>query len=273
MTPRLARFRTSAFRRALGAPPLVVSHRGHLAGRGAGPLENTLAAFEQSLDEGVTAFELDVRTSRDGELVVLHDPGLERVTWGRDARLAHELDAAELTRAPLGPDGSLRAPRLASVLALARARGASVNVELKRDLPDRARLTARAASLAASWDPRHDLVFSSFDPAMIAAFAALAPEVPRALLVHRSWYTEAMLEVAMRLSVCAVHLERTLAQPKTLARLKALGLAISVWTVDDEREARELAALGVDSIISDRPTAIARALGVPLAARPCEERG
>lgn len=278
MSLRRERWATSAFRRAPGAPPLVVSHRGHLEGRGVGPLENTLEAFEASLDAGVAAFELDVRTTRDGELVVLHDPDLARVTQGRDTRLAHELSAAALTAVPLGPvgegpGGAARAPRLTAALALARARRAAVNVELKRDVPDRTRLTARAARLSSSWDGRHDLVISSFDPAMLTAFAALAPDVPRALIVHRSWYTDAMLELALRLPLDAVHLERTLAQPSTLARLAARGLAISVWTVDDEREALELCALGVDSLISDRPAAIARALGVPLAPRPCEEPG
>ncbi|MGB1719693.1 MAG: glycerophosphodiester phosphodiesterase, partial [Candidatus Latescibacterota bacterium] len=59
-------------------PPLRIAHRG-ASGRGLAP-ENTLAAFEKALDIGVDMLEIDVRVTGDGQLIVLHDPSLDRTT-------------------------------------------------------------------------------------------------------------------------------------------------------------------------------------------------
>ena len=59
-------------------PPLRIAHRG-ASGRGLAP-ENTLAAFEKAIELGVDMLEIDVRKTGDGQIVVLHDPSLDRTT-------------------------------------------------------------------------------------------------------------------------------------------------------------------------------------------------
>jgi glycerophosphoryl diester phosphodiesterase len=96
--PRPARHR--AARRGRAA---LIGHRG---GRGEGwPSENTLAAFARAHGEGAQGIELDARTCRGGEVVVVHDADLARVTGGAERRAVAEVTLEELGRVPLGASG------------------------------------------------------------------------------------------------------------------------------------------------------------------------
>jgi glycerophosphoryl diester phosphodiesterase len=222
------------------------------------PPENTIAAFEQALREGAEGVELDVRVCATGELVVLHDPTLEHITAGADTRAAIDLPARELARVPLAHGATLSL--LTEVLAFARARRLPVNVELKRDVPSRTAVVVAAARLLRSWDPAHPILVSSFDPVMLAGFGWLAPRVPRAILVHPEQWRRTALVAAHALDVDAVHLEHTLATPERVARLHAAGKLVNVWTVNDVDEARRLATIGVDGLITDVPALLLAAL-------------
>jgi glycerophosphoryl diester phosphodiesterase len=210
-----------------------------------------MAAFEEAHRQGADAFELDVLVCRSGEAVVIHDPTLERLTGGADTRAVADLAYSELKRVDIG--SGERVPLLSEVLAFARERRLGVNVEIKREAPDRLAVVSAAARLMRGWDPAHPLMVSCFDPFMLAAFGPLAPRVPRGLLVHRTWWRRYALALPLPLGIGAVHLCRTIASPAVVRRLKGLGLTVSVWTVNAAREAQDLADLGVDSLISDAP--------------------
>ena len=235
--------------------PLVIGHRGV---RRPGVVENTLQAFEAAVREGAEAVELDARTCASGELVVLHDETLERITDGADTRAAAHLTLSELSRVEL--PGGARVPSLAEALAFARERNLPVNVELKRDVPSRTAVVRAAARLLDRWDASHPVLVSSFDPFMLAGLQALAPHVPRAILVHRTRYHLLHAATAVPLAATAVHLERTLTRPELVRSLKARGLVVNVWTINDPGEARDLAALGVDGVITDVPGEMRAAL-------------
>ncbi len=234
--------------------PLVFGHRGV---RGERP-ENTLAAFEHAADEGADAIELDVRTCKSGELVVIHDATLARVTEHADVRAVGDLDWDELRRVDVGQGQTV--PLLVEVLELARGRRLSVNVEMKRDAPDRTAIVSATARTLDAWDPRHPVLVSSFDPFMLAGFRLLCHR-PCALLMHRDarWHQRTSV-FARPLGVAAVHLERTLASPAAIRRWQRRGMLVNVWTVNDPVEARDLAAAGVDGIISDVPRRVRQAI-------------
>lgn len=193
-----------------------------------------MAAFERARAEGARAVELDVRTHA-GELIVLHDAP----------------DGAAL------PPG---VPTLAEVLAWARDADVSVNVEMKHDVPSRpalARATVRVVR-----ESRADVLLSSFDPPLLALAAALDRGIPRALLVHAEQGRAAtwLQERARPPLFQALHLERTQTAPAAVARYLRRGLRVGVWTVNDVREALDLDALGVASIITDAPGEVLAAL-------------
>lgn len=240
-----------AFRRRR-ARPAIVGHRGV---RGARP-ENSLAAIAEAARQGADAVEIDVRLCASGEVIVLHDPSLARVTG--DPREAEALSYAELSTLALeGSDE--RVPRLEEALELSWALGLGLNVEIKHDVRDRVATVRAVARLVGAWRRAHDLVISSFDPWTLLAHHALVPRRAHGLLVHRSWYRELALGVARRAPLEGLHLTSELV---TGARVRALGARryLVTWTVNEPTEARRVAALGVDAIITDRPALLREAL-------------
>lgn len=230
------------------AYPVLVGHRGV---RGARP-ENTVAAIELAASQGAHAVEIDVRPCASGELVVAHDPTLERVTGGDDQRAISSLTRVDLAAVDLG--GGARLPCLHTVLDRCAALGIGLNVELKNDVPDRFRAVRAAARALRSRDDL-TMVVSSFDPRMLAAFRHLAPRVPIALLLHPEHPNVQLF--AAPLGAVAVHLARSLAGSAAIARWHRRGLSVWVWTVNDPLEAERLLQDGADGIISDNPDRLA----------------
>lgn len=239
-----------------GSPgkPLIYGHRGAKAH----VVENTMPSFERALADGADGIELDVRTSSDGAVVVLHDPDLKRMTGGRDTRACATLLARELQEIELEDSG--RAPLLADVLDWADSRDTLVNVELKHDTHDRAGLARGVARLLRGRARvARRVMFSSFEPELLARVAVLIPTIPRAFLVHngqRFARTPLAPAIAATLGTHMLNPERTLCAPERVAAWRARGLLLNVWTVNHPGEARDLAALGVDGIITDDPAAL-----------------
>lgn len=259
----------------MAAGPRIAAHRG---GAGLWP-ENSLAAFAGALALGIDLLELDVHLSADDEIVVIHDPALERTTEGTGA--VRSWEAAALRRLRLrGADGALtdeRVPVLDDVLALAGPAGAEILLELKgpsfsvRYARDRCeeleivpgplydgleeRVLARLA--AASMTERTNVM--AFNPAVITRVRALAPSQRTTLLVGRSQVEGAgaraadTAEWARRLGVTHLGLAHALTDADVVARARARGLALTVWTPNDESELRRMLALGVDIITTDHP--------------------
>ena len=240
---------------------MVLGHRG---GRGEGwPAENSLAAFARAIAEGADGVELDVRLTADRVPVVFHDPWLARGSAGAAAPCVSRVTAEELPRLA---DGE-RIPRL--VEALDALRGHVVNVEIKTDVaalsllgnvPDRLRIV-QATVAAVNRAPGAEVLFSSFDPLVVMALAAMAPRVPRAILVDVSVARAATAVVlAMKPVVVAAHVHDQLLTPARAERLTRAGLRLATWGVHDPVRASELVALGVRWLITDAPAVLVRAL-------------
>jgi glycerophosphoryl diester phosphodiesterase len=230
----------------------VLGHRG-----AAGAPENTLAAFARAAGQGADGIELDVRLCGSGEVVVMHDPDLARVTGGADRRRIDALTRNELTRVSLAGE---RVPTLAEVLGWARREGLMVNVEMKRDQPHRFRLPKAVARLLRKHAGSGDILVSSFDPFMLLALRARLLGVTTALLfgerhLHlRPWTLAALARFP------AVNPKHTLVSKALVDRAHSRRQAVSSWTVNDPDEARRLASAGVDALITDEPAKILAAL-------------
>ena len=200
---------------------------GHRGGRGDGwPPENTIEAFARAFAEGAEGLELDARLGGSGEVVVLHDASLERVTNGAERRRVHQVPRAELP--PLA--ASTRIPTLDEALEASSASDRIVNVELKADVPSRMALV-RACAAAVARARSVDVVFSSFDPFIVLALRALAPRVPRAMLVgKRTPRLATTLPLAMRRAVVAAQLDDDLVTAPRVEKLVRAGLRVVAWS-------------------------------------------
>ena len=205
--------------------PLLLGHRG---ARVSGIPENTFAAFDLCLQKGCDGFEFDVRCTRDGRLIICHDPDLS----GRNLATTTYADFAHA------------APCLEDVLA--RYPEAFLDIELK------VRGMANAVTAALKQNPpRRGLVVSSFLPHTL--FELQSAGVPLGLICDRKeelarWPT---------LPVQFVIPHYKLLSRKLLEELQAAEKKVFVWTVNDPRDMTRFAGWGVDAIISDNPEILA----------------
>lgn len=229
---------------------------GHRGARHAAP-ENTLEAFQLAQREGADGIELDIRLDGSGEVIVLHDPTLTRVTSNAETRHAEDIQRADLARLDVGRGA--RVPLLTEVLDWAHAAGQRVNVELKSDVRDRGLFLQQLARVIER-APLPSLIFSSFHPYFVWWCARRFPELPRAWLVHDKQRVLKYAPGLRQLRANALHPQHTLLDAARATRLKKAGFLVNVWTVNDPERARTLAALGVDALISDVPGQILSAL-------------
>jgi glycerophosphoryl diester phosphodiesterase len=247
-------------RRVDGHKPLVLGHRG---ARHAAP-ENTHAAFELARLEGAAGVELDVRLVKSGEIVVLHDPTLGRVTQGADRRAVEGLAWQQARQADIGRGEHI--PLLSDVLDWAAPHNLLVNVEVKSDVRRRRDLLRGVIQLLKAHPfAARGVVLSSFDPRFVWRLARALPALPSAFLFHtNSPIARAASLVGAatftRMGARAVHPEHALVTAQRMQAWRSRSALVGVWTVNDEGRARELSALGVDYIVSDRPGAILAAL-------------
>ena len=236
------------------AAPRVAAHRG-------GALlwpENSLAAFRGALSLDVDLVELDVHLSRDGEVMVVHDPTLERTTTGQGLVVAHTL--AELQALRIKGPGDQRLPRLADVLDLVKPTRAGVLLEIKTDasrapypgIEERVVAQVKAAGLE-----RRTTVMA-FEWGTLERIHRLAPDLRLTGLLSRRM-AEGLGGVgpaAARVAALPAHdlgIEKTLLSPEAVQAARTAGLTIGVWTVNDEAELGRALASGVDYVTSDRP--------------------
>lgn len=236
--------------RSPSAPALLcIGHRG----ASARAPENTLVSFETAIGDGADGLEFDVRLTRDGVPIVLHDATVDRTTTGRGAVAA--LDLAQIRRLDAGAwfaprFRGERVPTLADTLDLARGR-CGVNIELKIETRDAARLAGAVAGVVARARYRDWLVISSFSrPALRAARAAL-PRAALGLLASRT--ARGLRATHAALGLWSFHPHVRLATPRRMRLARRMQLRILVWPVNDARAARRLAAAGVDGVMSDDP--------------------
>jgi glycerophosphoryl diester phosphodiesterase len=234
------------------AAPLVLGHRG--APRDA--VENTLAAFRAAREQGADGVELDVHRSADGALVVHHDAAAP----GFGVLAEHDL-ADIRTALPA-------VPILDEVFDVCA--GMLVNVEVKNsphdaDFDPQDRAADAVVELVQRRELHGSVLVSSFHLPTVDRVHALDPRIPTGYLVVVDPLPVAALEIAHDHGHRAVHPFLAAlgeeAAPDAVARARALGVALNVWTVNDPAEIRRLAAVGVDAIITDTPGLALEALG------------
>ncbi|MEU5669617.1 glycerophosphodiester phosphodiesterase [Micromonospora sp. NPDC047762] len=256
--------------------PLVFAHRGASFDLP----EHTLAAYLRALDEGADGLECDVRLTRDGHLVCVHDRRLDRTSNGRglvSARTLAELDALDFGSwhpggAPGGdlpPDEShTRLLTLARLLDAVLAAGRPVRLLVETKHPSRygSNVERRLVSLLRRYglaDPAPDdpvqVTVMSFSPLAVRRVRELAPTLPTVLLLEvlPRWLRLGRLPFGTRIAGPGIGLVR--GRPQLLPALRAAGNQVYVWTINEPTDLELVLAAGVDGIITDRPAyALAR---------------
>jgi glycerophosphoryl diester phosphodiesterase len=203
--------------------------------------ENTLTAVRQAADQA-DMIEVDIRLSRSGDPVVIHDETVDRVTDSTGP--ISEISLATLQSMNVLGTGE-GVPSLEAVLRTVPD-GVGLNLELKS--MDRVK---PVLDIVAEFDV--EVLLSSFDIETLAAAREEAPDVDRALIVDSS--SEAGIERAASLDCAAIHPHWRLVDFALLERAHRSGLEVNVWPISDPDKARDYQKMGVDGVIVDEPAA------------------
>ncbi|MFC6596640.1 glycerophosphodiester phosphodiesterase [Kitasatospora paranensis] len=220
--------------------PLVAGHRG--SPRSAP--ENTMASFEAALRDGADWLETDVRTTRDGVPVLMHDATVDRVTDGRGA--VADLTAAQVAalHVTAGPGPAQPVPTLDGLLRRIAGTGVRLLMEIKeqRSPEDTARIARAAAASGA------DVVLYSFYADHLREAHRAAPTLPLVLIQGAG-----TVQDPGGLPLDAVALDTGLATPERIAAEHAAGRRVYAWTLDDPGAWQTAADRRVDTVITDVP--------------------
>jgi glycerophosphoryl diester phosphodiesterase len=254
--------------------PLVIAHRG---GAGLWP-ENTLYAFEKAAGLGVDVIEIDVRSTSDGALVVMHDATVDRTTDG--AGRVNGMTLAELKKLDAGyrwsSDGGqtfpvrgrgITVPTLEEVFrALPESR---FNIEPKQDAPSIIEPLCRLIRRQGMADK---VVVGSFSSTIMSEFRKACPEVAT---------SASPAEVSKFLAMQKVGLDgaysppmQALQVPEYIGGIPVLtramvgaahsrNLEVHAWTVNETQDMKRLIEMGVDGLMTDYPDRLMKLLARP----------
>lgn len=213
------------------------------AHRGAGFLEpeNTLRALRRAIALGVDQIEVDARLTRDGRVILMHDPTVDRTTNGV-GRVA-DLTLAQLRQLDAGL-GEL-VPTLEEALACVRGK-VVLQIELKE--AHTAAAVVRAVVAAGMEDA---VIVTSFVHRWLQEVHTYHPRIRTGALWTRPPHD--VVQRARRLGVHALHVWHGHIDEQLVATAHAHGLLVRAWNANHAEEMRRLIALGVDAISSDRP--------------------
>lgn len=247
---------------------IVFAHRGAAAERP----ENTLTSFRRALELGADALETDVHLTADGEIVAAHDEDGTRMTHVARALRSSTLAEIQSWDAGYGfvdarggrpfQGQGYRIPSLRELLTELPA--VRINMDLKTEEPA---LVERFITIVREHAAEERVIAASFFRSALVNLRRRGwrgeSSLSRGEFLH-TWLMPNWLQrsrIAGSRAQIPTHAgPLQFATPRSLKKLKQLGLQVDYWTINDANEARRLVALGVDGIMTDDPGLIVPAV-------------
>jgi glycerophosphoryl diester phosphodiesterase len=249
---------------------LVVAHRG---GAALAP-ENTLGAFANALKIGVDMVECDVHLSKDGEMVIMHDPDLTRTTDGNG--FIYRMDYADIRKLnaaakfKVSPWTAELVPTLGEVLDLVKGK-AKIQIEIKVEtiLGRYKGIEQKVIDAVNARGMVDDVIIISFDFPTIADVKKLDPRFKTGALMSTATlslnakkpYDQYVDEVIQQTGADYIMPSSAGVSDLLINAVHARGLGFGVWTVNSESEMRRMAEWGVDAITTNDPVLLKQVLG------------
>lgn len=261
----------SAYPFFAGERPLVIAHQG---GDGLRP-SNTMAAFEHAVALGVDVLEMDIHSTADDVLVVMHDSAVDRTTNGtgaiRDMTLAElkQLDAAyhwpyEGESFPYRGQG-ITVPTLEEVLtAFPTMR---MNIEIKQQSPS---IVEPLCRLLEAHNMKERVLIASFHPVTMSEFrqacpgvasSMVEPEIRRFFALNLAFLGALFQPPGEAFQVPEYSGNLHVVTPRFVRGAHGQNIEVHVWTVNETADMQRLLDLGVDGIITDYPDRLLALLG------------
>jgi glycerophosphoryl diester phosphodiesterase len=269
--------------------PMVIAHRG---GAALAP-ENTLAAFEKARSLGVDVIEFDVRMTRDGHLVVVHDLSINRTTNGEGG--VHEFSLEEIGKFDaayrFSTDGKefpyrgrgLRIPTVEDVFRQFGDLRMSIEIKTPPTVMGYPDIELKLWNLIEQYGMHDKVLISSFSHEIMTRFArhsgdrvalsASGREARTFILLHRIFLTPLYRPESDAFQIPVAYGALRLDDERLILNARNLNMAVIYWTVNEEEAMRRLLARGASGIITDRPDLLMKVRdGTPRPALPLQSR-
>ena len=239
--------------------PLIIGHRGASA---VAP-ENTMAAFREAIAVGADGVEFDVRLTRDGVPVVIHDRDLRR-TGGLSQRVA-DLTWAEIAKVDVGSwfsesFGNETVPSLTELFSLFQSNDSTLYLEMKCDsVAEYAPLAEACCHLIKEHGLKERVMIECFQLPALKVVREIDSEIRTVALFEPSIANPSVLSnpsiinKATDVGAVALALHHRLARKSLIERARSSGMHIAVWTVDDPAWLERARTLGIDALITNDP--------------------
>ena len=215
--------------------PLIIGHRGASA---VAP-ENTLAAFEAAISAGADGIEFDVRLSRDGIPVVIHDETLYRTSGVR--RRVGEMSVNELNQ--------LDVPSLAQVFELFESNDLILYLEMKE-----VEVAQECCRLIEQYRLKDRVIFECFEHSALKTVKSIDPTFKIAPLFQPP--ASLILKRALAIGGDEIALHHRLTNKRLVAKARDAGLNVVTWTVDDPAWIERAREFDVHALITNDPAAL-----------------
>lgn len=231
----------------------VIAHRGYSS---ALP-ENTMEAFEAAVELGAKVLELDIQKTRDGKLVVIHDPFVDRTA--NSTGLVENMTLAELRQLTFNKQfpqaqGSFQIPEFTEVLDFAKMKNIELNVEFKDYSSAYSAIGNDAAKLVDDLNCRERVSFASVNHRFIGEFKNRYPHYLCAMAYFSSLFHP--VSYAEEVGVDIIHPHFSLVTPTLLRDAAHAGILVHAWTVDDPQQFKQLLDMGVRGIMTNNVKAM-----------------
>ncbi|MGE5672470.1 MAG: glycerophosphodiester phosphodiesterase [Mycobacterium leprae] len=230
----------------------MVLRIGHRGCAGSHP-ENTLAAFRRAVELGLDGVEFDIQRTRDGHLVVMHDPVVNRTTNGNG--LLPFMTLAEIQQLDAGAwkGAQFAGERVPTLQELIRATPDSLRLflELKVGSIHYPGIEAEVLATVAAEGAEARVQISSFDHKALKLLHELSPQTPLGMLYGCNLLDP--IGMARTIGAEALHPSWEWVTPELVAEAHAAGLKVNTWTVDLPEVIAMVKQAGVDGIMSNYP--------------------
>jgi glycerophosphoryl diester phosphodiesterase len=221
--------------------------------------ESTRLALAKAIGAGADMIELDCQTTQDGHVVIFHDEKLRRTAGGRG--VLRDKTLAQLKKLDIG---RWRGKAFAGERILTLEEGLEILagevdlcLEFKTFGAAAPGMDLKVLFTLSHYDYLDRTILSSFDYHCLARLRDLAPEAALGI-IYGATVGDDPLEAARRLGAVSIHVQKELASRDFLSQAWDEGLDVYVWTVNEVREMRVFAELGVQGLISDFPEKLGR---------------
>ena len=216
--------------------------------------ENTILAFKKAIEVGAQGIELDVQLTKDGEIVIIHDETIDRTTHGKGEVISYtyeelkKFDASYIYRGQMGFN---KIPTLREYFELIKDTDIVTNIELKTGINEYLGIEKKVWDMICEFNLADRIIISSFNHYSILRMKEIAPKIKCGLL-SETWIINAG-KYTRDLGIECYHPHFANMTKEIVKEIKSHGIEINTFTVNKEKDIRDMIEKGIDIVIGNFP--------------------